>query len=50
MRKLSAADQQQVDALGLESRNLERQAQAENSEQEHRRGDAPAGAIDASWR
>ena len=29
MRKLSAADQQQADALGLESRNLERQAQAE---------------------
>ena len=29
LRKLDAADQQQVDTLGLESRNLERQAQAE---------------------
>ena len=29
LRHLNAADQQQVDALGLESRNLERQAQAE---------------------
>ena len=29
LRKLSAADQQQVDTIGLESRNLERQAQAE---------------------
>ena len=29
MRALSPADQQQVDTLGLESRNLERQAQAE---------------------
>ncbi len=29
LRKFSAADQQQADALGLESRNLERQAQAE---------------------
>ena len=29
LRNLSPADQQQVDALGLESRNLERQAQAE---------------------
>ena len=29
MRKLSATDQQQADALGLESRNLERQAQVE---------------------
>ena len=45
LRKLSVADQQQVDALGLESRNLERQAQAEKQEQEHRRSDAPAGAI-----
>ena len=29
MRKLSPADQQQADAIGLESRNLERQAQVE---------------------
>lgn len=29
LRNLSPADQQQVDTLGLESRNLERQAQAE---------------------
>ena len=29
LRKLNPADQQQVDSLGLESRNLERQAQAE---------------------
>lgn len=29
MRKLSPADQQQVDTVGLESRNLERQAQVE---------------------
>ena len=29
LRKLSPADQQQVDSVGLESRNLERQAQAE---------------------
>jgi len=29
LRKLSPADQQQADAIGLESRNLERQAQAE---------------------
>lgn len=29
MRNLSVSDQQQADALGLESRNLERQAQAE---------------------
>jgi hypothetical protein len=33
LRKLEAADQQQVDTIGLESRNLERQAQAETRTQ-----------------